>query len=631
MRKSVVGIVASVVIAAGAVVASGASAAPATAVATMAAPTPSSHASRAVSSAPRSPAATSQFRAVRLTWKAPTTSNGKIRSYRVQQRTKKGWKTVTSTASARTRTFTVTRLTNLTSYTFRIAAVTASGVGRYSASVKGVPRPRPLAPRSVTATAGDGSVTVRWSPPTPNGTSRITGYRIQLRQQSGSFITVQTVAGSRRSFTVTGLGNGNTQTVRVNAVSAIGSGPSVTRSVDLPVTRSVATGENHSCAVMPDTGVICWGANDDGQLGNGSVGDSQPNGVAVLGPDGATPLRGVASLGLGLDSSCAVLLDGHVACWGANNHAQLGDTVLGDGDVTLTKVPRAVIVRTVTDGTGIVALGDVAQVAVGERHACALLQGGTVRCWGGATDGQRGDGTTPAEPTTVSTVLLGPAIDTVTLSEVVEIDAGRFHTCARRSNGSVACWGDGTSGVLGNGAETDETTARTVTQVSGATSLTAGFDHTCTVVADGSALCWGRNEYGAVGNGTLDDPTLVPTAVLTVADGPTVTGIATISGGKYHTCVVMVDGTARCWGYGIDGQLGNGQTDISLVPVTVTRDGTNDLGGIGALAVGGDHACVRRALGELRCWGYNENGQLGDGTLNNQSNPQIVTAIDRRL
>jgi alpha-tubulin suppressor-like RCC1 family protein len=551
----------------------------------------------------------------------------------VQQKTKAGWKTLTSTASASTRTYTVTRLTNLTSYTFRVAAITKRGVGTYSKTVKGVPRPRPLAPRSVTATPGDGSVTVRWSPPTANGTSRITGYRIQRRQESGSFITVQTVAGSRRSFTLTGLGNGNTQTVRINAISAIGSGPSVTRSVDLPVTLSVAAGENHTCAVMPDTGVICWGANDDGQLGSGSVGGVEPNGVPVIGPDGSTPLRGVASLGLGRDSSCAVLLDGRVACWGANNHGQLGDTVPGaaEGDPPLNKVPRAVIVRTVTDGSGTVALGDVVQVVVGERHACARTEGGTVRCWGGATDGQRGDGTTPAEPTTVSTVLLGPAIDAVTLSGVVEIDAGRFHTCARRSSGSVVCWGDGTFGVLGNGVETDETTARTVTAVAGATGLGTGFDHTCAVVADATALCWGRNEFGAVGNGTTNDPTLVPTAVLTEFDGPALTGIATISGGQFHTCAAMVDGSARCWGYGPNGQLGNGQTDGSTVPVTVTRDGTVDLGGIGSLTTGGDHACVRRALGELRCWGYNDDGQIGDGTQADQSFPQIVRAIDRRL
>jgi alpha-tubulin suppressor-like RCC1 family protein len=580
---------------------------------------------RATPSAPRVARPVARPASVVLTWRAPSNGGSVIRSYRIQVKApgKTTWRTLATQSASKKRQYTAKKLTNGRSYAFRIAAVNRDGIGPYSKVVKATPRPTPAAPTSFTVTAGDKSALLAWAPPAKNGTTSITGYRIQRRAGNGTFTTVTTVAAAKRSHRVTGLTNGTTQIFRINAVSSMGQGAfSPTRSVTLLATLGVTAGGNHTCAVMPDTTVECWGSDDFGELGDGTVGGDRTSGSTVLGPDGTTPLSGVASLDASLYSTCAVLTSGGVACWGNNEYGQLGDEFPTGPSTFLTEVPRAVLVRATADPDTL--LDDVVEVAVGERHACARLSDGTARCWGGGSDGQRGDGTITAQVSNAVTVVtsVGPA---VALENIVEIASGDFHTCARLVGGSVHCWGDNLYGQVGDGSSTDALVATPVSSISTATDLGIGETHSCAVLANGTAQCWGEGSSGKLGDNGSGSTT--PVAVLNETGSGPLTGVASVSAGQNNTCAQMTDGTARCWGYNPAGQLGDGTSTTNVRPVTVTTDGSTPLTGIDTLSTGGDHSCVRVAAGQLRCWGYNFNGQVGDGSTDNRLSAVPVTAL----
>ena len=355
--------------------------------------------------------------------------------------------------------------------------------------------------------------------------------------------------------------------------------------------------------------------------GTGPGGDGdRTSGVTVIGVDGDSPLTGVARVDTGIKGSCAVLISGGVVCWGANDFVQLGD----GGVIESAAVAHAVTVMR-ADGEAIVPLLDVTDVALGESHSCALTETGRVMCWGYGFAGRLGNGSEVSSPFATPVMIDGGG-DPAELDDVVEIDVGAFHACARLAAGSLVCWGYGGAGVLGGGSFDTEVYATPVSGITTATALTTGDEHTCVVLADTTARCWGANHINQLGDGTSDGRN-APVAVRVETGGAAATGFADISAGKEGTCARMTNGGARCWGYGPDGQLGTGSIGTSAVPVTVMADGTNPLGGVLALSSGGDHTCVRLAAGRLRCWGYNLNGQVGDGTTDYRTLPTAVTAL----
>jgi alpha-tubulin suppressor-like RCC1 family protein len=267
-------------------------------------------------------------------------------------------------------------------------------------------------------------------------------------------------------------------------------------------------------------------------------------------------------------------------------------------------------------------------------------------------DTARSGRSNPVTPQAVATVATG----------------GEGHTCALPGNGTVRCWGKGNRGQLGNGSSASSLSPVTVIGISTATSVAAGYEHTCAGLADGTVKCWGANEYGQLGNGT-NNPGWTPVTVTGIstattivagsrhtcarlADGTlkcwgddqagqighglppeawgtttpaTVIGIdtaTTIAAGFAHTCAGLADGTLRCWGWNNQGQLGDGTTTDSFVPVTVTGMSTAT-----TVALGGRHSCARLADGTLRCWGDNEYGRLGNGTTTDSFVPVTVTGI----
>ncbi len=247
-------------------------------------------------------------------------------------------------------------------------------------------------------------------------------------------------------------------------------------------------------------------------------------------------------------------------------------------------------------------------IAAGYNHTCAVLSSSTVRCWGLNNAGQLGNGTTADSNTPVTVA---------TLSGATAIASGYGHTCAVLSGGTARCWGLNSASQLGNGTTTDSTTPVAVSGLEGVTAITAGFEHTCAMLASGTVKCWGANFSGQLGNGTTADFSNTPVTVTGLS------GVTAISAGDYHTCALLRGGRVKCWGYLIDSQLGNGTTtDFSNTPVTVAG-----LSGVVALSAGRYHTCAVLLGGTVKCWGLDEQGQLGNGANTDSKTPVAVTGL----
>jgi len=309
----------------------------------------------------------------------------------------------------------------------------------------------------------------------------------------------------------------------------------------------------------------------------------------------------------GSQHTCALRTDGIVRCWGSNFYGQLGDG-------TNTSRTTPVTVSGITGATAI---------SAGANHTCAIVAAGATRCWGNNSDGQLGNGQRPENSNVpVSPILLPPAS---------AIAAGGAHTCVVRVGGNASCWGDNFSGQLGTGDPSGlpAPTPRSVSGLSGVTSITAGDLHTCALRSTGAVTCWGANINGQLGDGTLGQ-SLVPR---------TVTGLSTatsvLAGGGF-TCARTAAGGVLCWGENIYGQLGNGAI---LPPPPVTGDpppppinqttpvAVLNVSGASAIGVGSDHACAVVSGGAVRCWGRNSTGQLGDGTTVTRSTSAAVGSL----
>jgi alpha-tubulin suppressor-like RCC1 family protein len=186
--------------------------------------------------------------------------------------------------------------------------------------------------------------------------------------------------------------------------------------------------------------------------------------------------------------------------------------------------------------------------------------------------------------------------------------------CAIVSNGSVNCWGRNDSGELGNGALTDSSVPVSVTGLDGpVTGLSGGMDYTCALLATGEVECWGANVSGLLG---VSGPTQVTSP--TVVNGLASAGLA-VTSGDLDSCALLSDRSVRCWGFNLDGQLGNGTTTDSSQLVTV-----KGLTGVTALAAGNEFVCALLSGSVVKCWGENNAGQLGNGTMVNSSTPVTV-------
>lgn len=343
----------------------------------------------------------------------------------------------------------------------------------------------------------------------------------------------------------------------------------------------VSAGGAHTCALTVTGGVLCWGDDSAGQLGDG-LRSARATPTAVVGLS-----TGATAVSAGSEYTCALATGGRAKCWGLDYGGQLGD---GSGAI-------GVIRDTPVDVVGL--SHDVAAIAAGASHTCAVTMAGGVKCWGSNEHGQLGDGT--------MTRRLVPVDVTGLSSGMVAVALGEYHTCALTASGNAKCWGDNAYGQLGDGTTIDRLTPVSVSGVNGATMIAAGDLHAC-ALAGGGMVCWGDNGNGQLGNGTTTASS-VPVGVSGLASG-----IAAISAGSDfdHSCALLVGGTVRCWGeyyFPIGG----------IFPVASTHPLDRGFSGAVAMSAGGAgyvltaHVCAVGTDGGVRCQGGNHYGQLGDG------------------
>ena len=418
---------------------------------------------------------------------------------------------------------------------------------------------------------------------------------------------------------------------------------------------------NHTCVIRgTEKEVWCWGKNDSGQLGsNAVVGTNSPVPVQVPG------LSGIQSVAVGETFSCALLMDKTVKCWGDNTFIQLGS------GTTLTQSPAPV---------KIVGIEDVISITAGQRHACALLENGTAKCWGDNTSGKLGDRS--LERRRSSPVQVAESRFTATsLKRIVQISAGKNHTCVVLIDGAAKCWGIGTFGQLGNGKTKDTQTAPThvletkgtpITLLANIVQIAAGENHTCALLKNKTVKCWGKDRQGQVGNGGTSNrgtsneiqyaarlfvaatsPKGAPPHQLTPTQVVGITTAISISAGFDHTCVILEEGetvslevvlpkatpaayatktstvphrTASCWGSGKNGQLAydNNRPSGDLSPYSPTpnlvieSDTSRDdyLMNIVQIATGVGYTCAILGDGTASCWGDDGFGQLANNSRN---------------
>lgn len=362
---------------------------------------------------------------------------------------------------------------------------------------------------------------------------------------------------------------------------------------------ALSVGHDHSCALTGTGGVKCWGRNNYGQLGDGTTNDA-------LTPVNVTGLTsGVKAIDAGGFHTCALLNNGEVKCWGRNSYGALGNN---------THDSQYTPVNVCADENCESSLGGVTAISAGAYFTCALMASGGVKCWGHNSNWQLGDGTQATR--------LAP-VDVVGLSGVQMLSLGGTHACVIVSFGAK-CWGDNYFGALGDGTDTDRSEPTDVVGLyTNAVAMDGGDNYTCALGLLGTIMCWGNNSYGKLGDGTTTTSwTPVYVCADSTCDTP-LTNVLQMAGNVYHTCAVTANGGAKCWGHNQYGKLGDGTTTGRAIPVDVS----GLTSGVAEIQPGQRHTCARMSQGAVKCWGDNAFGQLGDGTTTDSRLPINVSGF----
>jgi len=381
------------------------------------------------------------------------------------------------------------------------------------------------------------------------------------------------------------------------------------------VSPTISLGVNHTCLLKEDGQLLCWGGNENGQLGDGSTTNrSRPVQVTNM-------ITGVTAVAAGWFHTCAVK-EGALYCWGEGWYGQLGI-----GGSTAESAPDQNLPQLVTGmDSGVTA------VAAGKHHTCAV-QNGAAKCWGSNLAARLGIGSSTgafATPQQVSGLTSG----------VRSLTAGRDHTCALMTDGTLRCWGSSFYGQLGRGNFTNSDTPVTVLASAGVTltnvtTVVASSGNTCAVAgASNTGYCWGNYWNGKLGNNTSGSGgATYPQVVHRFSgDSSPLTGVIGLAAGRDrtnevdndHHCALLNTGEVRCWGSNQYRKTGNNTTTSNwLRPITYGSTGPS----LPAVAVGagGDHTCVILADGGVQCVGRGDYGQMGVGNFNEVNNaPQWV-------
>jgi alpha-tubulin suppressor-like RCC1 family protein len=402
-----------------------------------------------------------------------------------------------------------------------------------------------------------------------------------------------------------------------DSVGELGNGITGIRPAPVPVSglsgvRQVSAGGNFTCAVLDGGGAECWGGDADGELGDGLTADR-----ALAGP--VPGLSGVQQISAGGYAACALLDGGTVTCWGSDLGGQTQADGGGSTPSMVGAIAGAAAVQTSPSQLAGIPMMSACQNECSDT--CTLLNGGSVVCWGDNIDGQLangGFGTTEQPPGTA--VLPAPA---------TQLALGAMHGCALLNDGTVACWGDNTYGQLGDGTYASRAAGARIEGLANVTQVVSGEQHSCALGSgpDGGMFgvwCWGDDSYGQLGDDYCCGST-VPSpdqAQIFGVNGATPVALAA---GLYHTCALMSDGTLQCWGDSNDGELGSPYGG-GAYPESVSSISTAvAISAGGALTnVNGNftaHTCALLADATVQCWGSDRYGEIGDGLFGYVATP----------
>ncbi len=365
----------------------------------------------------------------------------------------------------------------------------------------------------------------------------------------------------------------------------------------------LSAGTDYTCLTLPLGRGYCWGRDELGQLAAAAPGTCFDTASTTAIPCATSPIRmsgniHVTALTTGASVACALNNTSAAFCWGDNTFGELGIGAAGGGGAS----PAQVIGELTFMGIG-----------AGNMHACGVVSGGRVFCWGDDAFGQLGDTGIVNSTSPVPAESAG-----VVMSSFTFVTTGAAHTCALKAGGAAYCWGANVVGELGIGS-VDNNVHTTPVQVAGGlsfVSLTAGTAHTCGLTAAGVAYCWGDNSAGELGIGSAGNPQPSPVAV---AGGLTFTEL---SAGNVFTCGVS-GGAAYCWGSNSDGQIGEG----AGISGGVVMSPSKVAGGLtfSYVTVGRRHACgIVGGGAEAVCWGSNLFGMLGNSLQSASSGLPVV-------
>lgn len=366
-------------------------------------------------------------------------------------------------------------------------------------------------------------------------------------------------------------------------------------SIFLPTAYMLATNERSACGLSKQGKIFCWGDNNNGQLGIGTISTPPTTPATPVWVDTDTTYKSIVA---GYNSSttgeryCAITIAGVLKCWGNNENGALG---VGDTDNRYTP-------------TAIVGGESYVSVALGDHQSCGITQAGKLKCWGFHFAGQLGPSTTSDTSISTSPIDANPAND------YISVATGFNYTCGVTSTGALACWGSNSSGQLGNNTTVDSAPNTSVSVGLLYAKVFASGHHTCAITTAGLLKCWGENGNNQLGNGTglsTSTPTLIDSIVT----------YQSLTLGPNHTCGKTTSGAIKCWGDNTYGQLGNGNTTSIINASTASS-----LTGYQFVSSGRDFTCGVTSVGSItKCWGKNSKGQLGDGTTTNSMIPVLAS------
>ena len=353
---------------------------------------------------------------------------------------------------------------------------------------------------------------------------------------------------------------------------------------------TIAAGTYNSCAILENQSMVCWGDNEYGQLGDGTTtGSAVPIYVNVAANE--TPVE----VTVGQVTACALMESGNIYCWGSGYYGKMGNGEPWNDDYVNTEMRQVLL----PEGQG----GQTVSISGG--HICTILDNGDVYCWGRGNQGQLGYGGTSNRNIPAKVNLPGQR-------SAIAISTGTYMTCAITTDGMGYCWGENDEGQLGNGTTNSrQMTPAEVLFPSGYTpvSISAGDDFACALMDNRKVMCWGENNDGRLGQGPLatDDET---TPVWVSMENSETAHFLDI--GTKSACMILDSGETKCWGTNEEGQIGQGDTDIDYYSTPTEVNGNYDFV---ALSINSDTICAITSNAEGYCWGDNEAGQTGRGSI----------------